>query len=123
MAEEDAETGSAEGAGGVDVFAVADGHDLGSDEAGVAGPSANGERENEIGEAGTEKGGKGNGEEDAGQRLKGVHEKCGESGVDPSAEVAGEAADGEAERKRDGDDSNRDGERETRAPEQAGSSI
>ena len=48
VAEEDARAAGAERTGSLDVFAFADGHDLGADQTGVAGPSADGEGEDEV---------------------------------------------------------------------------
>ena len=123
VAEEDAEWACAQCSGGVDVFTVADGHDLGADEARIAGPSTDGEGEDEVGEAWAEEGGEGDGEEDAGEGEEGVHGEGGEDGVDPAAEVACEAANGEAEGEGDGDDADGDGEGEARAPEEAGEGV
>ena len=89
-----------------------------ADEAGVAGPAADGERQHEVGEARTEKGGEGDGQKNARQGQKGVHGKGGEGGIDPAAEIARKAADGEAEGERNGNHSDGDGERKARAPQQ-----
>jgi len=70
VAEEDAQAAGAEGSRGVDVFTVADGHDLGSNQARVSGPAADGEGQYKVGEAGAEEGGKGDGEKDAGEARK-----------------------------------------------------
>ena len=59
-----------EGAGGLHVFALAGGQDLGADQAGVADPSADDEGENQIPEAGTEEGDEGDGQQDSGERQK-----------------------------------------------------
>jgi hypothetical protein len=48
VADDDAEVGRAEGAGGFDEFALAGGENLGADQARVADPSAEREREHEI---------------------------------------------------------------------------
>ena len=92
VAEEDAQAAGTERAGGIDIFSIAHGHDLRADEARIAGPSADGEGEHEVGESGSEKSGEGDGEQDAGEGEEGVHGEGGEGGIDPAAEIAGEAA-------------------------------
>ncbi|MGA8673537.1 MAG: hypothetical protein WB679_26935 [Terracidiphilus sp.] len=51
-----------------------------------------GEGENQISKARTEKCGEGDGQQDAGQGEECIHGESGEGGVDPSGEVACEAA-------------------------------
>jgi hypothetical protein len=55
VAEHEVEVGGAHGAGGLDVFALLDGEDLGADEAGVVDPAGEGEREDEVGSEGPRK--------------------------------------------------------------------
>ena len=76
-----------------------------------------------LAKPGTKEGGKGDGQQDAGQGQKGVHGEGGESDVDPAAKVAGQAAYGEAQSQRDGDDGDGDGQRKARAEQQAGEGV
>ena len=96
--EEDAQSACAQGAGRVDVFAVADGHHLRTNQASVAGPAADCQGQYKIGEARAKKGCEGYGKQNPGEGEEGVHGKGGESDVDPTAEVASHAANGEAQR-------------------------
>ena len=123
VAEQEAEVGGAEGAGGLHEFALFDGHDLGSDEACVADPAGDGEREDEIAEAGAEEGDEGDGEKDSGEREEGVGDVDVDDGVGDAAEEAGGAAEDEAEDERDGDDGDGDGERDAGAVEGAGEDV
>jgi len=70
-------------------FAFADGHHLGANQSRVAGPSTNGQRQHQIDEARAEESRERDGQQNSGQRLKGVHGEGGERGVNPSAQVAG----------------------------------
>ena len=103
VADEDAEIGGSEGARGFDVFALAGGQHLGADQAGVADPSADDEGQDEVPQAGAEKGDEGDGQQDTGEREKRVHHDDVDEAVDPSAVVSGERADEGAEQERSGD--------------------
>ncbi len=92
MTEEDPDAAGVESAGGVDVFAVARGHDLGADKTRISGPPADGEGENQISKSRTEKYNEGDGQLDAWQGERRICRESGESSVDPSPEVACEAA-------------------------------
>lgn len=119
VAEEDTKTACSEGPRGVDVFAFTRCHDLGADEPRIAGPSTNGESQNQVGKPGTEECGESDGQQDAGEREEGIHREGGQRGVDPAATVAGESADGQTEGERNGNDRDRDGERKSSAKKQA----
>ena len=77
--------------GGVDVFAIAHGQDLRANQAGEPGPASNGESQHQISKPRREKCGEGDGEQNTGQGKRRIHDKGGESGVDPSAELVGNA--------------------------------
>ena len=112
-----------DGAGGLDVFALLDGEDLGADEAGVVDPAGEGEREDEVGEAGAEEGYDGYGEEDSGEREEGVGEVDVDYRVGEAAVEAGEHAEDGAEGERDADDSDGDEERDAGSVESAGEDV
>ncbi len=116
---EEAEVGAAEGAARIDEFALFDGHDLGSDEAGVADPGGDGEGDDDIAEAGSEEGDEADGEEDAGEGEKGVADVDVEDGVGEAAVEAGERAGEDADEDGDGDDADGDEERDAGAEEDA----
>ena len=78
---EQAEVRGAERASDLDELPFADLGDLGADEAGVADPGGQGEREDEVGHGGAEEGDDSDGEQDAGQGEKGVAQIDGEDGV------------------------------------------
>jgi hypothetical protein len=81
----------AQSTGGVEVFAIAQGHDLRADQAGVPAAASNGEGQHQISKPGPGKFGEGDGEQNAGQEKESIHGNGGESGVDPSAGVVGNA--------------------------------
>ncbi len=112
-----------ERAGRLDILALANGHDLRPDKAGVAGPSADGQSQHQVGKPWSEKCGECDGQQNAGQGEKGIHRKGGKRGIDPAAEVAGEPPTARPSAQRDGNNADGDGKRKTCAPEQARESI
>ena len=123
VANEQAEVRSAERTGGFDELALADCHDLGSHEPGVADPAGDGEGENEVEEAGTEEGYEGDGEQDARERKEGVGDVGVQDDVGDAAVEAGETACDEAEGERDAHDGDRDHQRDARSEEGAGEDV
>src|ERR1700733_14336544 len=119
VAEEDAQSACSEGTCGVDIFALACCQDLGADETCVAGPSANGESQNQVDKPGTKKCGESDGQQDARESEESIHRKGGQRRVDPPATVTGEPADGQTECERNGNNSDRDCERKASTPKQA----
>ncbi len=122
-AREQAEVRGAERTGYLDEFSLADLRDLGADEAGVADPGRQGEREDEVRHGGAEKGDDGDGEQDAGQGEKGIAEIDGENGVKPAAVKAGEGAEDQTQGEGHGDDGGGDGERDAGAEDDAGEDV
>ena len=123
VAAHEVEVGGTEGAGGLDVFALFDGEDLGADEAGVVDPAGEGKGEDEIEEAGPEEGDQGDGEQDSGEGEEGVGEVEIDDGVGEAAVEACEHAESYAEGEGEGDDGDGDGEGDAGAVEGAGEDV
>src|SRR5581483_9500546 len=81
------------------------------------------EREDEVQQAGSEKGDEGDGEQDAGEGEEGVHHDDVDEAVDASAVVSGDGADDQAEQERGGDDARADQHGDARAVEDAGVDV
>src|SRR5580692_5037681 len=97
MADDDAEIASPQSAGGFDKFAFARREDLSADQAGVADPASQRERENKIEDAGAAEGDEGDGEKDSREREKRVHQDDVDKAVDATTVVSGDGADEEPE--------------------------
>lgn len=123
VAGEDAKVGCAEGSGGFDELALADGHHLRPDEARVADPSGERQGKDEVEEAGAEEGYEGNCDEDARQREEGVRDVDVEDDVSDAAVEAGEASGDEAGGEGDGDDGDGDDQRDAGSVEGAGEDV
>ena len=113
----------AQGAGGFDILALAGGEHLGADEAGVADPAADDESQDQVPEAGAEKGDEGDGQQDSGKREKCVHHDDVDEAVEAAAVVSGERADQDAEQQRSGDDRDANDHGDARAVEDAGENV
>lgn len=103
VAREDTPVGGAESARGFDELALLDGQHLGADQAGVADPSADAERDDQIEDARAEKGHEGDGDENSGKRKECVHHDDVEETVGIAAVIAGDGAEDQAEKERSGD--------------------
>ena len=123
VADDDAQVARAQGAGGFDKFAFARGEDLSANQARVADPSSERERENQIEDAGAAEGDEGNGEKDSGEREERVHQDDVDEAVDASAVVAGDGADDEAEGQRRGDNAASDQHRDACAIDDARENV
>src|SRR5208282_5327721 len=123
VARNNVEIASAESASGFDKFALADREHLRTDQAGVADPASERQSEHQIEDAGTAEGDEGDGDENAGEGKKGIHQHDIGEAVDGAAVITGKTADDEAEQKGTGDDAAADEERNTRAPDEAGEDV
>src|SRR5258707_6243477 len=102
MAQNNALRTAAERARRLDEISFAQRKNLAAKEPGVAGPTDQAKRENNVIETGTEDGGKRDGEQDAGkchQNIDQAHEHL----IDPATEVTGKGADHDADGERKGD--------------------
>lgn len=122
-AREQAKVGGAERAGGLDELAFAHGGDLRADQARVADPGGQGQREDEVGHGGAEEGDHGYGEQDPGQGQEGVAKIDREHRINPAAVEAGERTEEEAESEREQDDSGGNGEGDPGAEEDTGENV
>src|SRR4029077_10576619 len=95
--DDDAQVAGAKGAGGLNEFAFTRGEDLPADESGVADPSAERERENEIENAGAAKGNKRDGEQNSRKRQECIHQHDVDEAIDAAAIVTGDRADNKPE--------------------------
>src|ERR1700722_16197321 len=100
VADDDAQIAGSEGAGGLHEFAFARSKDLSADEARVADPTSEREREDQIEDAGTSEGDKSNGKQNSRERKESVHQHNVNEAVDASAVVASDGPDDEAKRER-----------------------
>ncbi len=122
-AEEEACVRGAERAGGLNKFALAQGENLGTGEAGVPYPCGEGQGENEVGQAGAEEGDDGNGEENAGEGEKGVGEIDVDDDVEPATIKAGDSAEKQAQGEGDCYHGDGDAEGDAGAEENAGEDV
>ena len=103
MADDHAQIACAKGSRSFDKFPFACGEDLRADQAGVAHPSSERERQNQIENPRATKGNKGDGEQNSRERKKRIHHYNIEKAIDVSAVVAGNRSDDQAEGERDCD--------------------
>src|SRR6185312_1349868 len=100
----DAGIACAEGAGGFHEFPFARGQHLRPDEAGIANPASEGERENQIENTRAAEGDECDGDENRWERHEGVHDHDVDETVQTSAVISCERADDETDAERCGDD-------------------
>ncbi len=112
-----------ERARGFDEFALARRQYLGADQAGVADPSADRERQDQVEYPGAEKGDEGDGQQDAGKGKEGVHDHDVDDAVHASAVVPGDAANDQAENERDRNHAGADQHGDARAIDDAGEHV
>ena len=113
----------AEGAGSFDEFSLAHSQNLRADQAGIADPASEGQREDQVEDARSEKGDEGDGQQDSGERHEGVHHDDVQHAVGDAAVVAGDGAEDEAEGQRGSDDAAADQHGDPRAIDDAGEDV
>jgi hypothetical protein len=107
---------------GGNVLGVADGEGFGAGDAGVGGPGRDGDGDDGIVDAGAEGGHEGQRQDQLGERQEDIGEAH-EDAVDPTAEIAGNRADQQAQRRRDQGHQQHDGEGNLRPPDDAGEDV
>ena len=100
MANDDAQVAGSESARRFDEFAFTGGKNLSANEARVADPPAERERENEIEDAGTTEGDESDRQQNSGERKKRVHQDDVDETVDATTVVSGDRTDDESEGER-----------------------
>ena len=101
---------------------LADGEGLGAGEAGVGRPGGDRDGDDRVVDAGAQRGDEGQGQDQAREGEEDVGDPH-QDGVEPAAGIACEGADQEADRADDDRDQGDDGERDARAPDDAGVDV
>ena len=123
VADDDAQVARSESARGLDEFAFAGGEDLSADQARVAHPSTEREREYKIEDARAAECDEGNGQQDTRKRQEGVHQHDVDEAVDDASVVAGDGTDDEAEGERHGHNATSDKHGDARAVDRTGENV
>ena len=96
---------------------------MGADQAGIAHPSPDGQRQHQVQQAGPQESNERNRQKNAGKGKKRIHDKDIEQRVHPAAIEAGQAAQHQAQAQRKANHAHRHHEREPRAFEDTGEDI
>src|SRR5437879_3744890 len=123
MADDDAPVTGSEGASSFDEFPFPGGQDLGANQAGVTHPATQRECQDEIENAWTAEGDKGDRQQYSGKREKGVHHHDIHETVDASAVVAGDRTDYQPQKKGSGDNARAHQHGNARAEDEAGKDV
>src|SRR6266851_6384601 len=120
VADDDAKIAGPESAGSFDEFTLACGENLAADQASIAYPSSERERENQIEDARTAERDERNREQNSRERQECIHQDDVDEAVDASAVIAGDRADDESESEGREHDATSNQHRDARAVDNAG---
>jgi hypothetical protein len=119
----DAQIRGAKSARGLDKLPLFDCQHLGSHQARVTHPSANSQGKDQVKQPGAQKSHEGDGQKNAREGKKGIHDKDIEQRIHPSAIETGEAAENQSQGKRETNDAHGNHQREARTRENAGEDV
>src|SRR5258708_39575 len=123
VADDDAKIAGPESAGSFDEFTLAGGENLAADQASIAYPSSERERENQIEDARTAESDERNREQNSRERQECIHQDDVDEAVDGASVVAGDGSDDKAERERGQHDATSNQHRDARAIDDARENV